>query len=274
MQNLLGVMQGRLLPKYEGRYQAHPVGYWHQEFELAKSLGFGAIEFIFDSDKWADNPLVTEAGLNAIERLVSETGVQVKTVCADFFMEHPFYVTGQRLEFIEEVFGKLLDGCDYLGVTDIVIPCVDQSSLRDPEKIRTFIANISKFTSIIERKGINLALETDLDPNAFLNLLNSLPSRRFSVNYDSGNSASLGFNVVEEFEAYGDRITDVHIKDRIYAGGSVVLGQGAVDFDSFFEMLKKYAFDGPLIMQAYRDEDGWVITKDQFEWIRDGFLLN
>ena len=34
--NKLGIMQGRLLPKYNGRYQAHPVGYWQKEFEYAK----------------------------------------------------------------------------------------------------------------------------------------------------------------------------------------------------------------------------------------------
>ena len=39
MNNLIGVMQGRLLPKYKGRYQAHPVGYWQDEFPKAAELG-------------------------------------------------------------------------------------------------------------------------------------------------------------------------------------------------------------------------------------------
>ena len=29
-------MQGRLLPKYQGRYQAFPVGNWKDEFKVAK----------------------------------------------------------------------------------------------------------------------------------------------------------------------------------------------------------------------------------------------
>ena len=46
MQNKIGVMQGRLLPKYHGRYQAHPVGYWQDEFKIASQLELDCIEFI------------------------------------------------------------------------------------------------------------------------------------------------------------------------------------------------------------------------------------
>ena len=48
MKNKIGTMQGRLLPKYQGRYQAHPVGYWQKEFEVAQQIGIDCIEFILD----------------------------------------------------------------------------------------------------------------------------------------------------------------------------------------------------------------------------------
>ena len=44
----VGIMQGRLLPKYQGRYQAHPKGYWQEEFDLASEAGLDLIEFIID----------------------------------------------------------------------------------------------------------------------------------------------------------------------------------------------------------------------------------
>ena len=52
MKNLIGTMQGRLLPKYKGRYQAHPIDYWQKEFEIAKNIGLGCIEFIFDFNEF------------------------------------------------------------------------------------------------------------------------------------------------------------------------------------------------------------------------------
>mgnify|MGYP001425492063 CR=1 FL=1 len=48
----IGVMQGRLLPKYKGRYQAHPLGYWKKEFQLAADLKIDCIEFILDLNEF------------------------------------------------------------------------------------------------------------------------------------------------------------------------------------------------------------------------------
>ena len=59
-------MQGRLLPKYIGRYQAHPVGYWQDEFSIASKLGLKYIEFIFDYNDAKSNPLLSDSGLQTI----------------------------------------------------------------------------------------------------------------------------------------------------------------------------------------------------------------
>ena len=41
-------MQGRLVPKYQGRYQAFPISYWQDEFTIAQECGIDLIEFILD----------------------------------------------------------------------------------------------------------------------------------------------------------------------------------------------------------------------------------
>ena len=91
MKNNIGVMQGRLLPKFKGRYQAHPIGYWQEEFFLAKELGLDCIEFILDFNDSEKNPLLTHEGFKEILELSEETGVRVKTICADYFMEAPLH---------------------------------------------------------------------------------------------------------------------------------------------------------------------------------------
>ena len=59
MNNPIGVMQGRLLPKYKRRYQAHPLGYWQDEFPKAAELGLDCIEFILDYKDADQNQLMT-----------------------------------------------------------------------------------------------------------------------------------------------------------------------------------------------------------------------
>ena len=87
MKNLFGVMQGRLLPKYLNKYQAHPIGYWQDEFKIASGLNFDCIEFILDFEKYNLNPLFSESGLDSILRYSKKNNILVKSICADYFME-------------------------------------------------------------------------------------------------------------------------------------------------------------------------------------------
>ena len=84
-------MQGRLLPKYKGRFQAHPLGYWQNEFPIAAEIGLHCIEFIFDFNDYQLNPLWEVGGLKEIQNISKDTGINVYSVCADFFMECPFH---------------------------------------------------------------------------------------------------------------------------------------------------------------------------------------
>ena len=62
-------MQGRLLQKYNNRFQAHPVGYWQEEFPLAQKLGLDCIELILDLNDINLNPLMSPEGLKEIKKL-------------------------------------------------------------------------------------------------------------------------------------------------------------------------------------------------------------
>lgn len=269
MNNKIGVMQGRLLPKYLGRYQAHPVGYWMDEFKIAKEINLDCIEFILDFNEVEKNPLLTDSGVNTIMNLTKETGILVRSVCADYFMEAPLHSKDLRVSNKSLfVLKKLIENASKIGVQDIVIPCVDHAALKSQSDVNLFIKQIKKILKTVENLDINLSLETDLDPINFSTLLSNLDSTNITVNYDIGNSAAMGYDCIEELKAYGSKISDVHIKDRSFNGGSVFLGEGDANFHEFFSALKNYNYQGPFIMQAYRDDEGLDIFKHQFQWIK------
>ena len=64
----IGIMQGRLLPKYKNKYQTHPVGYWENEFPIKSKLDLNLIEFIFDYHKSELNPLLNKEGLKKFRK--------------------------------------------------------------------------------------------------------------------------------------------------------------------------------------------------------------
>ena len=268
IKNKIGVMQGRLLPKYQGRYQSHPVDYWQEEFDIAKEIGLDCVEFILDYNDAEQNPLLKEGGIEEILKVCESSHVSVDTICADYFMVAPLHSIKEAVATkSKEILINLLKKTSELGVTNIVIPCVDQSSLDNEEAVNRFAHQIRDVLPDAEHQGINLSLETDLAPQPFLDLLNKLDSNRITVNYDIGNSAALGYNPIEELNAYENRISDIHIKDRVLGGGPVLLGSGSADFESFFKKLKESKYEGPFIMQAYRDDEGVEVFKKQLNWI-------
>ena len=265
----IGIMQGRLLPKFKGRYQAHPLGYWHEEFLIAKDIGINYIEFILDYNDFQDNPLTFDTGINEILEIIQKTGVGVKSICADYFMEAPIHSSSINVyKNSINILNNLILSSYKIGVSDIVIPCVDQSSLIHEKDQANLIKNLQKPIELASKYNINLALETDLPPKKFADLLGEFDTNVVTVNYDTGNSASLGYDILEEFKCYGKRISDIHIKDRELGGGSVLLGNGATNFLLFFEILSTINFKGPIVMQAFRDEEGLEIFKKQFNWLK------
>ena len=119
----IGVMQGRLLPKYKGRYQAHPIGCWQEEFPIARRLGLDCIEFIFDYEECDKNPLIHEKGADQILEISSLSGVVVKTICADYFMEAPLHSEDRKASNLsQQILTRIINNTAELGVTDLVIP--------------------------------------------------------------------------------------------------------------------------------------------------------
>ena len=73
----------------------------------------------------------------------------------------------------------------------------------------------------------------------------------------------MGYDFKEELKYYGERISDLHIKDRELEGGSVFLGTGDVNLLCFLREIEKYDFEGPVIFQLFRDDEGIAIFKVQ-----------
>jgi sugar phosphate isomerase/epimerase len=200
--------------------------------------------------------------------MIEQTKVQVKSICADYFMESSFTQPDKKkVQNSIDILNHLIDVAPSLGVENIVIPCVDQSSLNSPEKQSLFVEYVSSSLALAEKNKVNLALETDLGPKEFKHLLNCFHSPNLTVNYDIGNSASLGFNIEDELITYGSKITDIHIKDRTLNGGSIFLGNGNADFKKFYQLLSKIKYQGIFVMQVYRDDEGLDIFKKQLNWI-------
>lgn len=268
---LFAIMQGRLVQPECGRFQSFPSKRWRDEFALAAQAGLNAIEWIFDVYGEDANPLICDTGIAEMLSLSQQAGIRVRSICADYFMDCPFLRTteAERRRLIQKM-EWLLSRCKRLGVGRIVIPFVDNSRIENPDEETQVISILREILPAAESNGVELHLETSLSPQRFAGLLDRCSHSLVRANYDSGNSAALGYRVSEEFVAYGDRIGSVHIKDRKLGGGTVPLGTGNADLAGLFRGLAALNFSGDYVLQIARSEPGqevpWI-TKN-LSWIK------
>jgi hexulose-6-phosphate isomerase len=258
----IGIMQGRLLPPAPGRFQSFPRAEWEREFPRAAEAGLDAIEWIYDAFGEDVNPLAGDDGIARMRELSAQHGVEVVSSCADYFMDRPLVrAHGAERREITSRLGWLIERARRAGITRIVLPFVDASRITDDDDRRVAVMVLRDALPDAERAGVELHLETDLAPAAFAALLAEIPHSHLKVNYDTGNSASLGYDPREEFAAYGERIGSVHIKDRKRGGGTVPLGTGNADLPAVFAGLHRLRYDGDFVLQAARPEPGDEVVR-------------
>ncbi|SEG59192.1 hexulose-6-phosphate isomerase [Bryocella elongata] len=303
----IGVMQGRLAPPEDGRFQSFPRAAWREEFARAQAAGLAYIEWIHDaygaaprvdgSATWGGapdprwlreagdarvyvggaNPIFSEMGLAAMDLLKAETGIATPALCGDWFMDFPLIrCTETEREERERHLHELIPIAKRIGAVKMVLPFVDQSRMTNEDEKQQMIGVLERALPVAERHGVELHLEADFGPAEFAEFLARIPHPMLKVNWDSGNSSGLGFVASEEFAAYGARVGSVHIKDRYRKpeGGIETrpLGTGSADFDDVFRAVKSIGYTGGFTLQVARGVPGDEVEflKGQAEFVRGG----
>jgi L-ribulose-5-phosphate 3-epimerase len=268
MSTQFGIMQGRLVPPDEGRFQSFPRRRWRDEFPNAVAAGIDYIEWIVDAYGADVNPILSAQGLSELDALKRQYSIATPAICADWFMDYPLLrcTPAERIER-EQFLHRLFPIARKIGADHIVLPFVDISRIETEEDKQILVEIMTAAAPIAQSNGVELHLETDLGPSDFAALLERLPHPYIKANFDSGNSSGLGYIASQELAAYGDRIGSVHIKDRRskFAGGiaTMPLGEGSADFADVFQSMKRIGYDRGLTLQVARGDDG-----DEVNWIR------
>ena len=282
MSHTYGIMQGRLSPPEDGRFQSFPRAAWREEFSRAKAAGLDYIEWIHDaygegkdSTGRIANPIFTEAGLAEFDALKHEHNISTPALCGDWFMDVPLIrCSPAERERRERHLHDLIPIAKRIGATRIVLPFVDNSKINGEYEKNTVIEILKRALPVAEKNAVELHLEADFNPTEFADFLSRIQHPKLKVNWDSGNSSGLGYIATEEFAAYGDRIGSVHIKDRYKKpeGGVETrpLGTGSANFDDVFSAIRSIDYKGGVTLQVARgaDNDEVNFIKDQLTFVK------
>jgi len=262
----IGIMQGRLSPRIDGKIQAYPAKTWQKEFEIAKEIGYSAIEWIVEKPLEI-NALMSKSGMREIKEIMLKTGVRVDYVCADIFMQQPLVRMSEKIkEENKKILEQILIHSKEISAIGVEIPFVDASSIKTESEIEELILVTEDAFKLAGEIGMNVSLETDLNAKEFKKLLEKIDLDHVKANYDIGNSASLGYEPFEELENYGHKILNVHVKDRKLGGTTVPLGTGNADIKGVFEKLNEIGYEGGITMQAARGEHDVTVATEQLTY--------
>jgi len=250
-------MQGRLSDVVDGVIQEFPWASWRDEFSIANEIGVNTMEWTLDQKDLYLNPLMSKEGQKEILRLSDQWCISIPSLTGDCFMQYPFWkFQGQKQKKLLVDFESIVRACGALKLGIIVIPLVDNGRLENLDQENELVQILEKYTPLIKAMNLRIAFESDFPAEELSRFIGRLESCVFGINYDIGNSAALGFIPDEEFSHYGQRVINVHVKDRPLGMTTVPLGLGDANFNSVFKNLAKYNYDGNYILQTARDGEG------------------
>jgi sugar phosphate isomerase/epimerase len=248
-----GIMQGRLLPRPYPKLQEFPHDSWQKEFALAREMNISCIEWIFEAEKFEENPIWTSQGRNEIVRVIKETGMIVSSLCADYFLVNPLHRDADGSSI--EVFKQLLPKASEIGVSLILLPVLEEAELQGTEEREKLINTINSCSELLRKYKMRIGLETELPASEYLSLVQAFNNEHVGVYYDTGNCASRGHDMKQDFQVLLPYLFGVHIKDRKVNGPSVYIGEGDTNFKEGIPFLKSNNYQGNLIFQSFFEDN-------------------
>jgi L-ribulose-5-phosphate 3-epimerase len=246
------LVQGRSLDQLGSSIQYFPDN-WKDEFSTMKKLGFYGIEWIYDKKSEISNPFLNEFGRKEIKFFSSKYDIHLENIVFDWFLHNPLFLNDKfTIHQKKEKLSNLIHLSILSGFKKIILPLLEKNSVREPS-LQDELIEYFHSSTILQSNNIEIHLETDLNPEEELKLIQEIDNKKIKICFDMGNSASYGYDPNVVINTLGNAIGSVHIKDREDNGSSVPLGNGNVNFNDVFKNLKKIDFQGNYSLQIYRN---------------------
>lgn len=252
----IGFMQGRLSPQVNGMIQAFPWEDWRGEFPSAARIGIRLMEWTLDQDRLYENPLMTADGQREISGLKERHGISIPSLTGDCFMQAPFWKRSAERPALIRDLKAIIRAAHAVGIGLILIPLVDGGRIETSDQEGDLRDGLASIEDDLSTCRIRITFESDFGPRRLAEFIEGFDPRFYGLTFDMGNSASMGFDFEEEIAAYGSRILNVHIKDRLLHGTTVPLGTGNARLPATIRALENSGYRGNYILQTARAQVG------------------
>lgn len=253
----LGIMQGRILPKYIDQLQMFPIDTWRKELDIAKDIGFQHIELLWDNN----HDIKSAEGL--AETISSPSQLRALSMCVDSICS--FTLLEDILKEIEDVLNTFKENTPNI----LVIPLLGKATINTLDRLKELfdILNVHQIMNMIKEYNVKLALELDMPVIEIVEALKHTNSDLIGICLDSGNLWHYSDSPIDDIHILSEKIIHVHIKDRDKLGNNVLLGNGLVDFYALSNALNDIKYSNIATLETKYFEDPLSEAKINLKYI-------
>lgn len=241
---------------------------WAERLAFAKELGFDFVEMSIDESdaRWARLDWDKSQRLDIV-KAIYDTGVRIPTICFSGHRRFPLGSNDPELEAEAlSAMKKCIELAQDLGVRVIQLAGYDvYYEEKSPETRERFIRNLRKSCDWAEQAQVILAIEIMDDP--FINSIQKYQAIEKEINSpylfvypDTGNVSAWHNDIWSEFYLGHTSIAALHLKDTYPVTENskgqfrdVPFGQGCVDWEKMFAVLKKTNYQGPFLIEMWSE---------------------
>jgi sugar phosphate isomerase/epimerase len=204
-------------------------------FEVAKQIGLDGVQVSLGTV--ADNMQLRKREVQQRYQLAAKSaGLQISSLAIGELNNIPYKSDPRTITWVSDA----IDVCKALGLHVILLAFFGNDDLRrDQAGTDEVVRRLKAVAPKAEKAGVALGIESWLNAEQHLEILDRVGSKAVQVYYDVCNSNDMGYDIYKEIRNLGKRICEVHAKEN-----GALLGHGKVDFQKVRAALDDIDFKG------------------------------
>jgi sugar phosphate isomerase/epimerase len=190
-------------------------------FAVAKTIGLDGVQVSLGTA--ANNMQLRQAEFQQQYKTAAKAaGLEVASLAIGELNNIPYKSDARTVEWVSDS----IDVCRALGVRVVLLAFFSNDDLRDDKPgVDEVVRRLKAVAPKAEKAGVALGIESWLNADQHLEILERVGSPAVQVYYDVCNSNDMGYDIYKEIRKLGKRICELHAKEN-----GALLGQGKVDF--------------------------------------------
>ena len=213
-----------------------------EAFAVAKEIGLDGLEVSF-SEPGTNNDLRDEKVREQYVGLSKKEGIEIASLAMGILNSVPYAEDPRTEKWVADV----VDVMPKLGVKTCLLAFFGKGNINgERAKQDEVIRRLKKVAPQAEKAGVVLGVESRLNAEDHIRIVEEVASPAVQVYYDVANMTQQGYDIYKEIRQLGkERICQIHMKENGF-----LLGEGKVDFPRVKEAIDEIGYAGWLIIEG------------------------